>query len=781
MRITKLRLQNVKRHADLTIDFAPGLTIVRGPNEAGKSTIQRALEIALFRKPTSTAQELDGVRRWAAPDEDPLVELSFEDEGVTGELSKRFAGQRGTVELRFDGQTLTDPAAVEEVITGLTGLPSERFYRATASIHHHELTGLEQDEATLRDRLQQSMSGADRGTRAARRKLEEAIRRYRTEGHKNPGYLKVARAEVERLTEAVANGEAALAQLERDRQAHADAREQRAAAEDELGQFRQALEASERAVKLANRAEEAGQRYALYKRAEELRSEVATLDATHPAGVPLSELRAAVERTRDQEYRLSEIRAELAAEPDTSTWDATVYQPRWRPAAMAAVGLLGAALVALVGGLLLNQLVVGAVLALLLGLAGAALGLVARRRRQQSRRLEQRMQLHEIDLARRLRGRSDRTEQLREAERTRDEAVAALDLPDLAAAEALLESEVEHVARIDNLRAEMRGLLGEEASADSYVPPRDAAAAEADECRHALAGMGKIGSEPEKSHQALQSAVERATKEREEALTGEAQAAARLETNTADAEEVAALSEALVTAQERLAAQERRLRVYEAVFGTLEEAERSTMKKAARFLEQRMAGDIEWITDGRYRRLRVDEVKLAFSVFSVELGDWVDARSLSQGTLDQLYLCARLGIVRQVTQPATPPLVFDDPFVTFDDERARRAVELLRDAAGEYQIILLTCSDRYDDLGDKVVELQRPEARDEAAEEAAHEVAEGAARHEVADEAAGPASGSASAPEQVQLELLVEPADPSSARNGAAGALRRITSAVEER
>jgi hypothetical protein len=104
---------------------------------------------------------------------------------------------------------------------------------------------------------------------------------------------------------------------------------------------------------------------------------------------------------------------------------------------------------------------------------------------------------------------------------------------------------------------------------------------------------------------------------------------------------------------------------------------------------------------------------LTFSVFSPETNDWMDVRRLSQGTLDQLYLCARLGIVRQVTQPASPPLVFDDPFITFDDTRAKRALTLLKDIAREHQVIYLTTSDRYDNQADRVVELPAPTERDE--------------------------------------------------------------------
>jgi uncharacterized protein YhaN len=136
------------------------------------------------------------------------------------------------------------------------------------------------------------------------------------------------------------------------------------------------------------------------------------------------------------------------------------------------------------------------------------------------------------------------------------------------------------------------------------------------------------------------------------------------------------------------------------------------MKKAARFLEKRMADDVALITDCRYRRIKVDENALAMSVYSVERGDWIDVSQLSYGTLDQLFLAARLGLVRQVTGDRRPPLVFDDPFITFDDARAERALRILRRMAADHQIIYLTCSDRYDAVADAVIELPAPEARD---------------------------------------------------------------------
>ena len=77
----------------------------------------------------------------------------------TGTLEKAFPGAKGTVRLDYDGQTITDPALADQVLAELTGIPTEAFFRSTASVRHHELDGLSRDEGALRDRLQASIAG----------------------------------------------------------------------------------------------------------------------------------------------------------------------------------------------------------------------------------------------------------------------------------------------------------------------------------------------------------------------------------------------------------------------------------------------------------------------------------------------------------------------------------------------------------------------------------------------------------------------------------------------
>jgi DNA repair exonuclease SbcCD ATPase subunit len=211
VRITRLTITDMRRN-NVDIVLAPGVTVVRGPNEAGKTTIQRAIELVLTRKATSNTADLDSLRRWGASDDArPVIAIEFEQEDEdrtrTGRLEKAFRGAKGTVQLDVDGSTTTDPNQADHALAELTGLPTEAFFRSTASVRHHEVSDLARDEGALRDRLQASISGADRGTSRARKKLEKALLELNTKGPKNPGRLKVAEEAVEQERAAVGQGD----------------------------------------------------------------------------------------------------------------------------------------------------------------------------------------------------------------------------------------------------------------------------------------------------------------------------------------------------------------------------------------------------------------------------------------------------------------------------------------------------------------------------------------------------------------------------------------------
>lgn len=716
MRITRLQLRNLRRHEDLDLELARGLTIVRGPNESGKTTLQRAIELGLTRRVTSASADIEALRTWGAGDDArPVVRIEFEqeeDDAVhAGFVEKAFRGAKGTVQMEYEGQVIGDPALADQVLAELTGVPSEAFFRSTASVRHHEVDDLARDEGVLRDRLQASISGADRGTSRARKKLEKALYELNTKGEKNPGRLKIAEAAVAQAAAAVERGEAALAQLERDRDRLSLARDQRAEADTALAERRSLLEKARQAERLTAERDAAQQRFERYRTAVGVSEEIVRLHESHPSRDPLPALRTVLTRLRSVDMRTRELRAMLSGEVEVK-YELGTPQPRsWRMTAIAALVLViaGAALgaAAEVGFAMLPG---GLAIPLVLILGGVVLAIAGRRQRISGLSFERERQLREVEIDRRLRGRSQLEQELQEQEREMANLLSGLELPDMEAAEALFAAEEAHVAKIDVLTAQLDGLVGREPP-DVLPAQRDAAALEIDQKTGALEALGPIAKEP-RARERLEVEVRDAERAVESARDEEANAKALVEQNAVDAEEVAAHAERLATWQEQLGTLQRRARVYDLTFKAIDAAERATMRTATRYLEKHMVGDLERVTAGRYRRVRVDDATLGIEIFAPERGDWVDVGALSQGTLDLVYLAARIGLVRLVTGDRRPPLVLDDPFVTLDDERARRALELLRTISADFQVIYLTTSERYDAAADVVRVLDGPTAAD---------------------------------------------------------------------
>ena len=711
MRITRLQLRDLGRHRDLDIEIAPGFTIIRGPNEAGKSTIQRGLELALFRRPTAATAELEALRSWGASDESrPVVRLEFamDDEAVPGVpaergfLEKEFRGSKGRVTLEIGGQTHTDPARVEEVVADLTGIPNEPFFRSTASIRHEELDDLDRDEGALRDRLQASIGGGDKGSSRARARLEDAIRALKSKGDKNPGRLKIAQEAVSRAEAALRNGEAALDKLERDRDQLAQARDARRKAEAAVGESRNMLEGARQAERLRSDRAVVADRFERYRQAAAAQQRLRDLEAMPERSV--AGLREQLDRMRTLQSRVAILQETLHEELGPEV-EPDELEPAYLGSALRAGLVLLAALAALAVG-------IAAAIAPVLLLGGLLLALtvymtlMANSARTRAMTVRRANQSRDRDRTLRRQGRVGTEEGLRVAQSAVQNIVRELGARDVAEAESLLTAEQSRRQEIATLRVQVTALLsGQDASVVAEL--RDRAALELEQKTAALNALGPIANDA-RARERLEAEVREREAAVELARDAEAGATARVEANPVDAEQVAGEAERLVTWQGQLAALKRRVRIYERTLAEIETAESATMRTATRFLEQQVGSDIARLTGGRYERVSIDDQTLDIQVWAPERGDWVAVYRLSKGTIDQVFLAARLGLVRLVTQGRRPPLVLDDPFVSFDDARAARAALMLRELASDFQVIYLACSNRYDGLADAVVVLPGP-------------------------------------------------------------------------
>ena len=81
------------------------------------------------------------------------------------------------------------------------------------------------------------------------------------------------------------------------------------------------------------------------------------------------------------------------------------------------------------------------------------------------------------------------------------------------------------------------------------------------------------------------------------------------------------------------------------------------------------------------------------------------AKSLSGGVIDEFYLAYRLALVKLIFGNKNPPLLLDDPFGNFDLLRLNKALLLFKDLNKDYQIIIFTLKDIYDEAADNIILL----------------------------------------------------------------------------
>jgi chromosome segregation ATPase len=119
LHLTRLRVAQLRkfRQPFELGDLSPGLNLFTGPNEAGKSTLVRAIRAAFFERHRSTS--VDDLQPWDDPSATPSVELEFQWQGQAHRLSKRFLGKKRCL-LHIDG-LVRDGTEAEDHLAQLFG------------------------------------------------------------------------------------------------------------------------------------------------------------------------------------------------------------------------------------------------------------------------------------------------------------------------------------------------------------------------------------------------------------------------------------------------------------------------------------------------------------------------------------------------------------------------------------------------------------------------------------------------------------------------------------
>lgn len=135
--------------------------------------------------------------------------------------------------------------------------------------------------------------------------------------------------------------------------------------------------------------------------------------------------------------------------------------------------------------------------------------------------------------------------------------------------------------------------------------------------------------------------------------------------------------------------------VKEALEGAYEKMKSTVTPKFTNSLSENIAK----ISNNKYNKVAInDENGMMVELAS---GEYVPAERLSLGTIDQLYLSLRLSMNTEVSAE-NMPVILDEAFAYYDDDRLENILKFLADNYKDKQIIILTCTNREEQIYSKL-------------------------------------------------------------------------------
>ncbi len=689
MRLRRLRLRNFRRFGDYELNLAPGLNLLIGSNESGKSTIIDALGVVLFVDSSTKAKAVRDLESWGSTG-GMRLELTFEHGGREYELSKDFG--TGRVELSGpDIGLVAERGKVNEFVAEMIGFGSREAFESVAMVRQGELVAFggqpgKSRRAELVPMIERKMTSASGRVDAAAvvAALLEHTRELRVGMDRpaaRPGRLKSLVDEGRTLAQRIALvSQEWTRQLSR-KAAHARRREEWAAVRDDLDRLVRIVEEQESSIQLSEELElTRGKLLERETTIARIRKLKADLDdaGCEKESVPAVE----VEVVKFARGDLEATERLISQFKEGSTLKEGVSSSKTGAvcAALVIVGLATASATIftvddpttriLLGGaasvLLLWSIVQFRRLARILEYER---GLRNHMRERGKRELALQSALMKIGVpsyAEFARITEIQDTLWRRAEISRAQLDEVCDGKDPEEFEEQLRTEAVSLGR---RRAELDGLLGGNDAAELLVD---------------RAGLAKLREERD-SKKELEARLQRANDDDQIRMERDEEGDAL--------PDLEARQESVVAEIDRV---ERRIRIMQLAAGGLEDALSSTKKEAAEVLTPIISRVLERITGGRYSGVSVSK-DLEVSVDNPSLlpgaPDNVLQSDLSTGTVDQVYLATRYALLEFLSSQDGAPFILDDSLVNCDPERRELALELMREMSTERQVIACMCED----------------------------------------------------------------------------------------
>ena len=687
MWIESLKLKNFLLFKDALIRFDRHFNLVLYPNESGKSSLFKAIVTLLFKSAYSSGKRLSSLKNW---DSDSLFALEavlhFGDESF--KVKRDYEAHDQAVYSLNDEAPIAERRKVDRLFDEKLLISDEALFMRLCGVRHEELDLVKSGSRSIGEEVEGILTG---GSGVSCGKVLKSLAGYRNSlarglekpaNEENWGPVKRLAEEIKDLEERLAKGE----EIEKERiklsQTLSEMRSEAIALREELEVKKKALE---RAEELSNLEEEEKRKIAeaerlrkRFEKARRLNEEAAALERRRneiPVALrTLSEgeiIRLKVNIERELDLKEKTEKAETKRRKETLSWSL--------PAALAALfGLIAAGSFFGQVGRGKLHIVFVSVAAILFVIAVVWLWrTISRRASSPDIGTEE---LKRLSLERKAWSGDVRVSKAREFLERAHALAREKEAVDIKIGE-LLEGEKSDLGSLlkdldsefGRVSVELRGLKERIKELERYR-------VKAEELTRIEGDVTSLSERVEE--------VEKAISELSHRLYA-------LET-----EDTAELNERITDAKKRLERYEARMKAVDIAMETLEKARRMVSGDIAGRLPPLTGAYLAKITSNKYDTLSIDAVTLDMEVVSSSVtrnGEndssprRISIEELSKGTRDQVYLAVRLALVELLSSADPVPIILDDPFVHFDDERRWEAFELLMEFAKKHQVIFLSC------------------------------------------------------------------------------------------
>ncbi len=705
MQISHIILKDFGRFGDFSCDFSPGLNLIKGPNEAGKSTLAEAVMALLFVDPASGGTKIPKAVNWEG-NQGPVIEAILDIDGSSFKLTKDF-GQGVEEILKGNEKILSgDTGNINAWVSDKLGMPSPEVFKATACIGQGEISHIDDSIEAIKDKLESLVTGGREELAASItiKKIRERIDQIAGEDGESGGEIGGIKAlvdelgyNIDKLERDIANLKEKRADLIQLETAFSNVAEDLSSGKEK---YEFGLKACEYEKRFIEQVSELDQLYKRIQRAVEANEKIESLKSDRSQLMKISQNEIIeIEQIDYSLNHLSAKCAELDEDAKEAEEDLNGYKTGGIYNVPALAGLLASGFFAIshFQGFLagfyphLWYALGGSVAVLMFGIS------ITISRKQNRAFLSKRydkfagkLESLEEDIESRKNRLSERLQQF-----------SVSSVEDLKKSLWQLE---ENEKRIEKETSYYNEILAGQTLSDLQKQHGDldqqlnATSREREKLSQYLTDAADL----ERQKLVISQFEERVKDLEHERII----LIQQIEMAEGGSELLASYLERREKSKIRIEAWERELATLELTAKCIEEARHNVLVSKLEVLNKRTSKILDDLTSGRYSRVRFDKSNLQFEIWSDDKGDWLDPEKwLSAGTMDQIYLAARLALADLVSEEKNSILILDDPFASYDEKRLKNAMKVIKELSENHQILLLTSQDHYDEWADSTINL----------------------------------------------------------------------------